>query len=83
MSSLSRKCAECVRKGKKCQPAEPVVNFSRIDKAIEKLEREELKIEAALDTATAQAEAANNIARAKQNKLRRLRQQRKFLKEYK
>ena len=53
LSSLSKKCAECVRKGKKCQPAEPVVNFSGIDKAIEKLEREELETEAALDAATA------------------------------
>lgn len=80
MSLLSKKYRECVRKGKACEPAEPIVNFSGIDKAMEKLEREELEAEAAIDAAHAQAAAANEVARVKQSKLRRIRQQRKFLK---
>lgn len=80
LSTLSQKCGECVRKGRKCEPAEPVVNFSGIDKALEKLEREELETEAALDLANAQAQAANETARVKQAKLKRLRQQRRFIK---
>ncbi len=43
LSSLSKRCAECVRLGKKCEPDELTVNFSIINKAIEKLEREELE----------------------------------------
>ncbi len=74
MSSLSRRCAECIRLGKQCEPAVPVVHFSGIDKAMEKLEREEMETEAAW-------EAANEIARQKQTKLKRLRQQKRFLKE--
>lgn len=74
LSSLSQKCAECIRTGRKCEPAEPAVNFAGIDKALEKLEREELETEAAW-------EAAVELARVKQSKLKRLRQQRRFLKE--
>ena len=54
LSSLSRKCAECVRSGKKCEPTEPVVNFAGIDRAMEKLEREEMEAEALQATATEQ-----------------------------
>ena len=46
LSSLSRKCAECVRTSKKCEPAESVVNFAGINRAMEKLEREEMEAEA-------------------------------------
>ena len=48
--SLSVKCGECVRKGKKYKPVVPVVDFSFIDKVIEKLERKEVETEATLDT---------------------------------
>ena len=51
-----------------------IVNFSDIDKALEKLEREKLKIEAAW-------KAVNEIARAKLVKLKRFRQQKKFFKD--
>ena len=47
LSSLSRKCSECIRTGKRCEPAEPVVNFEGINKALERLEKEELEAEAA------------------------------------
>ena len=59
LSSLSKSCAECVRRKKKCKPYEPVVDFSGIDKAMSKLEQEELKAEALW-------EAANNAARVQQ-----------------
>ena len=51
-----------------------IINFSDIDKALEKLKREELKTEAVW-------EAVNEIARAKLVKLKRLRQQKKFFKD--
>ena len=81
ISSLSSKYGECVRKDKKCEPAVPVVNFSTIDKAIEKLKRKELEAEAALNTTNAQIKIATELARTKRSKLKRLRNQRKFLKE--
>lgn len=74
LSSLSRKCAECIRTGKKCEPAEPVVNFAGIDRALEKLEREELEAE------TLQVAAIEQL-RLSQAKLQRLRKQKRFLKE--
>ena len=74
LSSLSRKCAECVRSSKKYKPAEPVVNFAGIDRAIEKLEREEIEAE------VLQAAATEQI-RISQAKLQRLRKQKRFLKE--
>jgi len=74
LSSLSQKCGECIRTGKKCEPAEPVVNFGSINRAMEKLKQEEIETEAAW-------EAANEIARVKQSKLKRLRAQKRFLKE--
>jgi len=56
VSSLSRRCAECIRLRKQYEPAIPAVHFSGINKAIEKLEREEMETEVAW-------EAANEIAR--------------------
>ncbi len=56
VSSLSRRCAEYIRLGKQREPAIPVVHFSGINKAMEKLEREEMETEVAW-------EAANEIAR--------------------
>ena len=74
MSSLSSKCGECVRTGKKCEPAEPVVNFSVIDKVMECLEREEEKAEQANTAAWEQL-------RVLQAKLQQLRKQKQFLKD--
>ncbi len=74
LSSLSQKCAECIRSGKKCEPAEPVVNFASIDRAMEKLEREELETEA-VQLATAEQ------LRVSQARLQRLRKQKRFLRD--
>ena len=63
---MSKKCAERVHTGKRCEPAESIVNFDGINKAMKRLEKEELETEAAW-------EAANELARIKQSKVRRLR----------
>lgn len=76
LSSLAQKCAKCIRTGKKCEPVEPVVDFSAFDRAMAKLEREELETEAAW-------EAATELVRVKQAKLKRLRAQKRFLIESK
>ena len=49
--SLSIKCGEYVRKGKKYKSAVLTVNFSNINRAIEKLNRKEVEVEAVLDVA--------------------------------
>ena len=74
MSSLSSKYSECVRKGKKYEPAVPVVSFAGIDRAMERLEQEELRVEAALEAANAHADAANAAARKERSKIKRLHQ---------
>ena len=38
---------ECIRSGKKCEPAAPAVNFSGIDRALAKLECEALETQPA------------------------------------
>jgi len=50
-----------------------VVSFTSIDKVIERLEREEVKTEAILDSASAQAYTTNKLVRTKLFKLKRLR----------
>ena len=62
----------CVRQGKKCELATPSVNFSGINKAIEKLEREEIEAKAALNAANAQINAATKATRIKRLTLKRL-----------
>ena len=51
-----------------------MIHFDDIDKAMKKLKREKLKIEIAW-------EIANELARSKLSKLKRLREQKRFLKE--
>ena len=81
LSSLSKRCSECVRTGKKCGPAAPKVDFSSIDRAMEKLEKEELETEAAWKAANELARSAQETARTKQSKLERLRVQKRFLRK--
>ena len=50
---MLKKYTECIRSGKKCKPAEPVVNFSGINRALAKLERKELEAEALLESSLA------------------------------
>ena len=74
LSSLSKECSECIRSGRNCQPAEPVVHFDGIDHAMAKLEKEEEETEAAMD-------AAMELLSSKKQKLKRIRAQRRFLKD--
>ena len=50
---MLKKYAEYIRSGKKYKPAEPVVNFSGINRALAKLERKELEAEALLESSLA------------------------------
>ena len=45
---MLKKYTEYIRSGKKYKPAEPVVNFSGINRALAKLERKELEAKALL-----------------------------------
>ena len=74
MFSLSRKCEKCVRVEKKCESLISLINFDDIDKTMNKLNREETKIEIAL-------KIANNLIRSKLFKLKRFREQKRFLKD--
>ena len=70
---LFQKCSKCIRIDKQCDFAISIVNFSSINKILEKLKREKLKIETVW-------KVVNEIARAKLVKLKRFRQQKKFFK---
>ena len=59
---------------KKCEFAKSTINFSSIDKIFEKLKREKLKTKIAWKVAV-------KFARIKQSKLKRLCQQKRFLKK--
>ena len=75
LSSFSLKCSACVLSATKCEAAEIAPpDFATIDRAMERLEKEELEAEAVLDAAAEQI----RVSRAK---LRRLRKQKKFLKD--
>jgi len=63
VSSLSRRCAEYIRLGKQCEPAVPIIHFSSINKAIEKLERKEVEIEVAWEVANKATRRSSEIAR--------------------
>ena len=47
MSSFFKRCDECIRFNKKCEPSQSIINFDSIDRAMKKLKREKLKIEIA------------------------------------
>ena len=72
--SLSRKYEKCVRVKKKCESSMSLINFDDIDKTINKLSREETKIEIAL-------KIASDLMRLKLFKLKRFREQKRFSKE--
>lgn len=81
LSSLSKKCGECTRSGKKCEPAHPVLNFDSIDRAMARLEQEEVETEARQAAVVEQMNLVNEQFRVSQSKLLRLRQQKRFLRE--
>ena len=74
LSSLSRKCEKCVRVEKKYESSMSLINFDDIDKAMNKLSREKIKIEIAL-------KIANDLIRSKLFKLKRFREQKRFFKK--
>ena len=44
LSSLFKKCVECIRIEKKCESITSMVNFDAIDRALAKLEKKEMKV---------------------------------------
>ena len=81
LSFLSSKCFRCVAAEEKCQAVEPTpTDFSRLDRAMERLEQKELKAETILNAAAEQFRIAAEQIRLSRAKLRRLQKQKKFLK---
>ena len=82
MSSLSKKCGNYkFVSALECVPAKvPVPNFSKIEKSLEELERQELETEAKIKVDKAVAKAALKRIRTARLKLKRLRKQRRLLK---
>ena len=74
LSSLFKKCAKCIRTRKRCESIVLVMNFDAIDRALAKLEEEELKMKAIQLIATKQL-------RTFFVKLQRLKKQKRFLRE--
>lgn len=77
LSSLSKKCGNCEYVGaKECVPQEiPIPDFSKLDRQVKELERQEELEEAALATDETEAELVVLRMRARRNKLRRIRKQ--------
>ena len=74
LSSLFKKCVECIRTKKKCESITSMINFDVIDRALTKLEKKKMKIKTIQLIATKQL-------RAFFVKLQRLRKQKRFLRE--
>ena len=74
LSSLSKKCAKCIRTRKKCESITSMMNFDAIDRALAKLEEEKMKMKITQLIATKQL-------RAFSVKLQRLKKQKRFLHE--
>ena len=83
LSSFFQKCLKCVRLSKKCEFATSFVNFDAIDRAMTKLKRKKLETEITWEIAFEQSRLTNELTRIKLFKLKRLRQQKKFLKQKK
>ena len=83
LSSLSERCGNCESVGAaSCAPVDiPIPNFSRIDKEMEKLRKQEEETDEALEAQEAIAEAALAEMRALRAKARRLRKQKAILKQ--
>lgn len=81
LSSLNKKCANCVRSNcSSCEPENlPLPDFSKIDKEMSRLERMEDEEEARLRVEEDMAEAALLRARLAREKLSKLRKQKKLL----
>lgn len=81
LSNLHSKCTNCVRfRNKRCEPEElPLPDYSKIDREMERLEKEEAELEAKLRVEEDIAQAALVRARDVRDKQERLRRQRKLL----
>ena len=78
---LFSKCSRCVAAEEKCQTVKPTpTDFSRFDRAIKRLEQEELNAETVLNAAAEQSRIAVEQIRLSRIKLRRLQKQKKFFK---
>ena len=78
---LSSKCFRCVAVEEKCQAVESTSpDFSRLDRAMGRLEQEELKTEITLNAAVEQFRIAAEQIRLSRAKLRRLQKQKKIFK---
>ena len=71
---LFKKCAKCIRVNKKCEFAIFKINFFDIDKIMTRLEKKKLKNKIVW-------KIANELTRSKQLKLKRFREQKRFLKK--
>lgn len=82
ISSLADVCGQCYRDGvKECLPADiPLPDFSKIDRELEKLEKQEEAVEAQQDADERVIAEAQERLRVSRSKMRRLRKQRKLLK---
>ncbi|KAL1641027.1 hypothetical protein SLS61_010207, partial [Didymella pomorum] len=83
LSSLSERCGNCEKVGAtSCAPVDiPIPNFSRINREMEKLRKQEEETDKALEAQEAIAEAALSEMRALRAKARRLRKQKAILKQ--
>jgi hypothetical protein len=81
LSSLDKRCTNCVRFGSAaCEPEEvPLPDYSKIDREMEKLEKMEDAEEAILRVEEEVAETALRRARLAREKLQTLRRQKKLL----
>ena len=78
---LFSKCSRCVAVEEKCQAVEPTsTDFSKLDRAMKRLEQKKLKTETILNAAAEQFRIAVEQIRLSRIKLRRLQKQKKFLK---
>ena len=81
ISSLSKRGGACVRGGLQCVPGDvPLVDFSKIEKEVSRLERLEEEAEAAEAAAADQIQALLDVSRRARQRLIRLRQQKRLLK---
>jgi TolA-binding protein len=82
LSSLNDVCGNCYRDGLTvCVPANiPMPDFSKIDRELAKLEKQEEAVEAQQDADEKVIEEAQERLRISRSKMKRLRKQRKLLK---
>jgi chromosome segregation ATPase len=83
MSSLSKVCRQCYRNSvKECLPAYiPMPDFSKINRKLEKLEKQEEAVEAQQDADKKLIAEAQERLQVLRSKMRQLRKQRKLLKQ--